>query len=86
MSDFGNIEFSYEPDNNRSAAYIDGEFIGECVYQVRDGTWYIVHTEVSPAFGGHGIARELVNMVAAEANARGIKVVPVCSYAVKVLG
>lgn len=79
------IELSYEPEANRTAAYIDGELIAECDYEVRDGACYIMHTETSPAFQGKGIARELVNMLAAEANARGIQVVPVCSYAVKVL-
>ncbi len=80
------IELAYEPDASRTAAYIDGQLIGECDYEVRDGAWYIMHTEMNPAFQGKGIARELVNMVAAEASARGIQVVPVCSYAVKVLG
>ncbi len=80
------IEYVFEPQNQRSAAYYDGQLIGECVYQVRGNAWLIVHTEVAPAFGGQGIARKLVLMVADEAANEGIEVIPVCSYAVKVLG
>ncbi|MBF0579098.1 N-acetyltransferase [Erysipelotrichaceae bacterium RD49] len=80
------VEYAFEPQNQRSAAYLDGQLIGECVYQVRQNAWLIVHTEVAPEFGGQGIARKLVMMVADQAADQGIEVVPICSYAVKVLG
>lgn len=80
------IDYKFEPGMMRSSAWADGQLIGVCQYQEQDGTWYIVHTEVIPAFGGQGIARKLVLMVAEAAQEQGIPVVPVCSYAVKVLG
>ncbi len=80
------IEYRFEPEERRSAAYDDGQLIGVCQYTEQDGSWYIVHTEVVPAYGGQGIARELVMIVANEAKERDIPVVPICSYAVKVLG
>lgn len=80
------IQYRFEPEERRSAAYDDGQLIGVCQYTEQDGSWYIVHTEVVPAYGGQGIARELVMIVAREAEKQGIPVVPICSYAVKVLG
>lgn len=80
------IEYQFEPEQNRSAAYADGSLIGVCEYVEQNGNWLITHTEVAPEFGGQGIARKLVLMVADEAAQAGIPVVPICSYAQKVLG
>lgn len=80
------IDYQFEPELHRSAAYDGGECIGECDYVVRGDSWAITHTEVNPAYGGQGIARQLVLMVAEAAQAQGITVIPICSYAVKVLG
>lgn len=79
------VEYRFEPKFNKSTAYVDGTQIGECDYTIKDNTWYITHTEVNPEFGGQGIARQLVNMVVSEAQDQGADLVPICSYAVKVL-
>lgn len=47
--------------------------------------WTIVHTGVAPEYEGKGIAKRLVFKVAEEAEKRKTKVIPVCSYAAKVL-
>lgn len=76
----------FEPGKYRSAAYIDGNLIGLCEYVVQNGNWLITHTEVLPQFGGRGIARQLVLEIADQAKQHGADVIPICSYAVKVLG
>ena len=43
------------------------------------------HTGVRPAYGGQGIARRLVEKVIEEARARQIKILPLCSYASKMM-
>ena len=48
-------------------------------------TWTIVHTGVAPEYEGKGIAKRLVFKVAEEAEKRKLKLIPVCSYAAKVL-
>ncbi len=40
------IQYRFEPEERRSAAYDDGQLIGVCQYTEQDGSWYIVHTEV----------------------------------------
>lgn len=80
------IQTVFEGENNRSAAYYDGQLIGECDYVVQGNDWLIVHTEVAPEFGGQGIARKLVMLVAENGEREGYNIVPICSYAVHVLG
>lgn len=79
------ISVVFEESLNRSAAYKDGNLIGECEFDVCDNKWHIVHTGVRPAFEGQGIARRLLNKVVEEARLRNVKIVPVCSYAKRVM-
>lgn len=77
------IKIAYEEQNLRTAAYEGDKLAGRCTYVVRDGLWELEHTIVDPAYGGQGIAGKLVQELAAQARERGIKIVPVCSYALK---
>ena len=77
------IKIVYEEHNLRTAAYDGDKLAGQCTYVVRDGLWELEHTTVAPAYGGQGIAGKLVQELAAQARERGIKIVPVCSYALK---
>lgn len=79
------ITIVFEENANRSVAYDGGNQIGECEFTVSTGTWTITHTGVRPEYGGRGIARKLVESVIDEARARNVRIVPVCSYAVKVM-
>ena len=79
------ISVVFEENLNRSAAYKDGNLIGECEFEVHDNKWNIVHTGVRPAFEGQGIARRLLNKVVEQARLRNVKIVPVCSYARRVM-
>ena len=74
------IKIVYEEQNLRTAAYDGDKLAGQCTYVVRDG---LEHTIVDPAYGGQGIAGKLVQELAAQARERGVKIVPVCSYALK---
>ena len=79
------IKIVFSPENNESTALFEGNIIGECQFEVEDNKWIIVHTGVRPEFGGRGIAKELVKRVIEEARNRNIKIVPVCSYAQKLM-
>ena len=79
------MQYQHEPDLNRSAVYDDGRLIGECCYDSSDQRWNIWHTEVDPAYGGQGIARELVELVRKAADEAGAELSATCSYAYKVL-
>lgn len=80
------IKIQFEPQLQRSAAYDDGSLIGVCEYQVENNAWLITHTQVNPACRGQGIARQLVDSVVQAAAKEQIKIIPLCSYAKKILG
>lgn len=79
------ITVVFEPELNRSAAYIDGKHVGECEFTVEGSVWSITHTGVDPAYGGRGIAKMLVMKVIEEARGQQVRIIPVCSYAKRVM-
>ena len=79
------ISILFEEAANRSAAYADGEPVGECEFSVDGNTWTITHTGVRPAFGGRGIAGKLVEQVVDAARSKQVRIVPQCSYAAKMM-
>lgn len=79
------ITVVFEPELNRSAAYIDGKHVGECEFTVEGNIWSITHTGVDPAYGGRGIAKMLVLKVIEEARGQQVRIIPVCSYAKRVM-
>lgn len=80
------IRYQFEPENQRSVAYDEEQCIGECDFKRQNGQWLITHTEVLPSYGGQGIARQLVLMIQEQAQKQDVSLVPICSYAKKVLG
>ena len=70
---------------NRSVALDDDKVIGECDFEIKDNKWVITHTLVSEEYGGRGIAKRLVLAIIDEARKENKKIIPVCSYAKKML-
>lgn len=79
------VRVVFEEENCRSAAYAGERLVGECDYEDEKEIFTICHTGVDPDYTDKGIARRLVFKVAEAAERRKKKVVPVCSYARKVL-
>ena len=75
----------WEAGARRSAAYDGEKRIGVAEIEDEGGRWVITHTEVDPAYGGQGIARRLIEEVIAAARRDGAKIVPLCSYADKMM-
>lgn len=80
------IRIEFEKARQQVAAYDGEKQIGECQF-IEDSTsqWTITHTGVRPEYGGRGIAKQLVERVIEEAQARGVQIVPICSYAKRVM-
>lgn len=80
------IRIVFEEARRQAAAYDGEQQIGECQYIVDSAhQWTITHTGVRPEYGGRGIAKQLVECVIEEAQARGVRIVPVCTYAKRVM-
>jgi uncharacterized protein len=49
-------------------------------YKIAGGVITLTHTETPPQARGHGIASQLVQGALADIRARGLKVIPRCSF------
>ena len=79
------INVKYEPEKNCVSAYDDGKQIGVCQYEVQPDQWIIFHTFTDPEYGGQGIARKMVELVAEQARDANVQLGATCWYAQKVL-
>lgn len=74
----------FEKDAHEAQAFENDEKIGFCQYEEKiDSTWAITHTVVDEEFGGQGIAEKLLDEVCENARRENVKIIPICSYAVK---
>lgn len=85
MDEKEELRIEFDEENNRSLAFVDGKQAGECQFEIKDGKWHITHTLVRPEYGGRGIARKLVEKLVEKARRKGVRIVPICSYAKKML-
>lgn len=66
---------------DRYEAHLDGELAGFAQYELRGGSIVFFHTEVDPAFEGHGIGSTLIKQSLADVRATGERtVVPTCPF------
>jgi hypothetical protein len=77
-------------ENGTSGEFIieeNGEQIGEMAYRRQTVTNVIIidHTGVNEGHEGKGLAKQLVMAGVEYARANGIKIIPLCPYAKKVL-
>lgn len=80
------IRIVFEEASQQALAYDGTKPIGECQYDVDStGKWIIVHTGVRPEYNGRGIAKRLVESVIEAARERGTKIIPLCSYAQRLM-
>ena len=75
----------FDEINKQSLAMVNNSVIGECTIGEKDNKWYITHTGVREEYSGRGIAKALVNKIIDIVKERHIELVPICSYAKKVL-
>ena len=80
------VTLRLEEEGGRCLALQGDTVIGECDFADEGDCRNIYHTEVSPEHGGKGIAKRLVYKVTEAGERKGKKIIPICSYAAKVLG
>ncbi len=78
MSD---VVITDNPAQSRYEAHIDGELAGIAQYELSGHSIVFLHTEVLPAFEGHGVASTIVRTSLDEIRAKGERdVVPICPF------
>lgn len=72
----------HEPDAHRYVIEVDGKLAGFTQYRLRDGgaTFDFVHTEIDPAYSGHGLGGTLVSQALTDARDLGKTIVPTCPF------
>jgi predicted GNAT family acetyltransferase len=71
-----------EPGGGYFMAENDGREAGRMTYtDAGGGKIMIDHTEVDPALQGRGVGRQMVMASVAFAREKGLKIVPLCSFA-----
>lgn len=79
-------EVIHYPERRRFQIDINGLEAGYISYTEHNGSWDVNHTEVSPNFRNQGIARMLVDVLTAYAEAHGIPLTASCDYAARFIG
>lgn len=77
------LKIIFEPENNRSVAYLDEEYVGQMTFLRRDHYWDINHTFVVPKYREQEIAKALMKSVMENAKKENMKILPSCSFADK---
>jgi hypothetical protein len=70
---------------NRYELHVDGAVAGFADYKLGVDRIAVLHVEVDHQLEGHGLGRELVDGVLADARIRGLFVLPHCPFARRVI-
>lgn len=74
------LQIDDNPEAQRYEALVDGQLAGFIQYQLRDGLMTMYHTEVEPAYEGHGVGGELVKVALDDVRERGLDLAPLCPF------
>lgn len=77
------IKIIFNEEEQEASAFDGEKKIGYCQYEKEDGIYRLTHTVVDKAYGGRGLAANLVDCIVDHARALNKKILPICSYAVK---
>ncbi len=75
------LEIRDNPAQHRYEAHLDGH-LAVVTYRREEGQITFIHTVVSPALEGHGVASKLVRAALDDARRLGLAVIPLCPYMV----
>ncbi len=79
--DLDSLEIRDNAAQHRYEAHLDGH-LAVVTYRRAEGRITFIHTVVSPALEGHGVAAKLVRHALDDARHRGLAVIPLCPYVV----
>jgi predicted GNAT family acetyltransferase len=71
----------YKLEQQRVAAYKNGEEVGEMTFKDMEDFYIIDHTGVSNTVQGEGVGKNLVSTLVEHARSNGLKILPLCPFA-----
>jgi len=75
-----NVVVTDASDRERYEAHLDTALAGILEYKVKGDRIALIHTEVPPAFEGHGVAAAITRFALDDARRRGLRVLALCPY------
>ncbi len=75
-----NIELVKNTEAHQYEIHLAGQRVGLASYHERGEVVVLPHTETSPAFGGRGLAGQLIRFSLDDIRAQGRKVDPACPF------
>ncbi|HWD51172.1 MAG TPA: GNAT family N-acetyltransferase, partial [Acidimicrobiales bacterium] len=76
----GPVRVILNPDEKRYELWSGDRLDGFASFRERPGAIDVFHTLIEPELEGHGLGGRLVAGVLDDARARGLRVVPTCSF------
>jgi predicted GNAT family acetyltransferase len=74
------VEVVDNAEAQRYEAYVEGGLAGFLLYEPRPGRVVLIHTEVDPAFEGHGVGGRLAAFALDDLRGRGVRAVAQCPF------
>jgi uncharacterized protein len=74
------VEVRDNPGESRFEILSDGDVAGFVTYALHSDHITFIHTEIEPAYEGHGLGGQLARYVLDDARRRGLPVVPMCPF------
>lgn len=75
-----NVDVVDNQSEERYEAQVDGKVAGAAFYELRPGRIVFVHTEVDPAYEGHGIGSALAKNALDDARSKDLHVIARCPF------
>jgi predicted GNAT family acetyltransferase len=69
-----------DKEQRRYELHVDGQLAGFAEYELRAGRIVFTHTEIDPAFEGHGLGGRLAKAALDDARARHLRVIARCPF------
>jgi predicted GNAT family acetyltransferase len=69
--------------DSRYELHVEGQLAGQLDYQLIGEVIALTHTEVDEAYAGQGLGAQLAKFALDDAQARGLKVSPICPFVAK---
>jgi predicted GNAT family acetyltransferase len=74
------VQLADQPAAHRFEIKVGDQLAGYSEYNVLANGLLFTHTEILPAFEGHGYGSQLARFALDEARQRGVGVIPVCQF------